>query len=371
MDMQELETARQHFTAALELAPDLPEAHQGLARLLTTLHDPVSAAPHWRKGFARRTLVRQPYRGFGPAIPMLLLVSAQDGNIRTTKLIDDTVFAVTALYADYADPAQDLPPHALVFNAIGDADLCTPALETSRTILSRTQAPIINNPDAVLCTGRATNAARLRSIPDVVTPIIRALPRAQILAARDLSFPLLVRAPGFHTGRHFLRIDRAEELAPSLATLPGEELLAIDFLDARGRDGLARKYRVMSLGGVLYPLHLAISADWKVHYVTAGNASNTQHRAEEQRFLQDMPGVLGPRAMTALRRIAAELNLDYAGIDFAVRKDGAVLLFEANATMAIIPPDADPVWDYRRAPISRALDAAKSLLLTTATGACR
>jgi hypothetical protein len=43
-----------------------------------------------------------------------------------------------------------------------------------------------------------------------------------------------------------------------------------------------------------------------------------------------------------------------------------VLLFEANATMVINLPDPNPIWDYRRAPITRALDAAKALVLTRA-----
>ena len=55
-----------------------------------------------------------------------------------------------------------------------------------------------------------------------------------------------------------------------------------------------------------------------------------------------------------------------AGIDFGVAADGSVLLFEANATMAILTPAADPIWDYRRAPIGRALAAATRLVRTRA-----
>ena len=75
-----------------------------------------------------------------------------------------------------------------------------------------------------------------------------------------------------------------------------------------------------------------------------------------------MPAVLGPRAMAALGYIAEALGLDYAGVDFALGADGALLLFEANATMVIIPPEPEPVWDYRRQPAARALAAAQKLL---------
>jgi hypothetical protein len=53
--------------------------------------------------------------------------------------------------------------------------------------------------------------------------------------------------------------------------------------------------------------------------------------------------------MTTLARIADVLDLDHGGIDFGVNEAGEVLLFEANATMVVDPPDADERWGYRRA----------------------
>jgi glutathione synthase/RimK-type ligase-like ATP-grasp enzyme len=70
--------------------------------------------------------------------------------------------------------------------------------------------------------------------------------------------------------------------------------------------------------------------------------------------------------MTALARIASTLGLDYGGIDFALRDDGAVLLFECNANMAIVPPNADPMWDYRRPAINRVIEAARQLVVARA-----
>ena len=201
-----------------------------------------------------------------------------------------------------------------------------------------------------------------------MTPAIARVTRGDPAASLGLAFPLLLRAPGFHAGRHFVRVERQQDLKQALATLPGDDHLAIEPLAARGVDGQFRKYRVMSIGDALYPLHVAISTDWKVHYATSGMATDAAHRAEEARFLHDMPGVLGPQAMTALTRIARTLGLDYAGIDFALGPDGAVLLFEANATMGIHPPDPNPIWDDRRAPVARALAAAQAMLLAKSTG---
>jgi glutathione synthase/RimK-type ligase-like ATP-grasp enzyme len=196
------------------------------------------------------------------------------------------------------------------------------------------------------------------------------LARAEIdperLAESGLSFPLLLRSPGFHMGRNFTLVPDSGGLAEAVATLPGTALLAIEFLNARGSDGKTRKYRIMIVDGVLYPLHLAISTHWKVHYFSAEMADRPEHREEEATFLADMPGVLGPSRLAALGLIRDALGLDYGGIDFGLSPAGDILLFEANATMiAALPPPA-PIWDYRRAAAERVRSAARTMILSRA-----
>ena len=62
---------------------------------------------------------------------------------------------------------------------------------------------MINPPTLIKATGRAANAERFANIPDVVTPKMALLPRGKITAAelqkRGFAFPLLLRAPGFHS----------------------------------------------------------------------------------------------------------------------------------------------------------------------------
>ncbi|HEX3575627.1 MAG TPA: hypothetical protein VHU42_13575 [Rhodopila sp.] len=188
----------------------------------------------------------------------------------------------------------------------------------------------------------------------------------RLLARTGFTWPILLRAPGFHTGQHFVRVDSANELSAAVAALPGPALLAIEYLDATGHDGKWRKGRVLIVDRQLYPLHWAISSNWKVHYFTAEMADCEAYRAEEVRFLTDMPGFLGPRAVTALTAIARRLGLDYGGIDFGLGADGRIMLFEANASMAIVPPPAAAPWNDRRAAIDRPLMATKRLLTSRA-----
>ena len=215
--------------------------------------------------------------------------------------LDDRVFQTFIVFVEFYDPATPLPPHRIVFNAIGDADLAAPALAAAQSVLALTTAPVINAPAAVAATGRSDNAQRLSGIPGVITPAAVTLPRALLagpdaattLARHGFEFPLLIRTPGFHTGRHFLRVEAIAELPAALAELPGEDLTVLRYLDARGPDGKVRKYRVMMIDGGLYPLHVAISSHWKIHYFTADMADHPEHRAEDAEFLENMAGCAG------------------------------------------------------------------------------
>ena len=372
MYADELAPAREHYEIALKLDPDNIHAHQRLSSLFQDLGDMDAMRRHHRLGFSKAPPRQLPCLGDGKAISLLLLSSAPGGDVSWRRLIDRQVFSVTELTAEFHDPATPLPPHDLIFNAIGDADLSGEAAVAAQALVARSSAPVINDPTRVLTTGRMANALRLGSLPGVTTPRTRLFPRSLFedadagdrLAQEGFAdYPLLLRSPGFHTGRHFVRVETREVLNASAAVLPGEQLMAIQYLDACGVDGHARKYRVMMIGDRLYPLHLAISRDWKVHYFNGAMDGAADFQAEEARFLDHMPDALGPRAMAALQAIQAALGLDYAGADFALDADGGVLLFEANAIMNMIPPGPSPQWDYRRPAIARAMAAAQAMFV--------
>jgi hypothetical protein len=162
-------------------------------------------------------------------------------------------------------------------------------------------------------------------------------------------------------------VETLDALPAALAELPGEDSIVMQYLDARGLDGKTRKYRAMMIDGQIYPLHVAISSHWKIHYFTAEMADNPEHRAEDAAFLERMPAVLGPLAMNALQRIQSTLGLDYAGIDFGLNAKGEVLLFEANATMVVNPPDPDVRWSYRLPAYQRIHAAVQKMLIERAS----
>lgn len=369
-DAGDTDAAEAMFLAGLRVRPDYENLHFSLSVLYRSRGDMDTALKHHQLAFVRPLVTVAPYLGTGAPVDVLCILAAHGGNVVTNPYFDNTVVRVYTIVAEGYQPWLTLPPHHLVFNGIGDADRAHPAMRIAREIVKHSGAPVINAPDAVLATSRADVSARLATIPNVITPQTIALPRALVTAeeliARGFTFPLLLRSPGHHTGNHFEWIESPEDLAAVRDALPGAELLVIAYVDGRGNDGMYRKYRVLFVGGKLYPLHLAISARWKVHYFSADMFESADHRAEEERFLIDMHAVVGARGSAALEAIAHELQLDYGGIDFGLDAAGNLLLYEANATMAVFPPPPDAHFEYRRAPIARVIAAVRALIVETA-----
>jgi hypothetical protein len=262
----------------------------------------------------------------------------------------------------------------LLCKAVGGPESSLAVWAAAESWLAFSVGLVVTAPAAVLATERVANARRLAKLPGIAVPKAATFSRERLLASDagavleggGFAFPLLLRAPGFHTGLNFLYVAKADALSAALAELSGTDLTVSQFVDTRGADGHFRKYRVMMIGGQLYPLHVAISTDWKVHYFSAQMAEHPEHRIEEAAFLGDMAGVLGPRAMEGLAHVQATLDLDYAGIDFGLTSAGEILVFEANATMVVPPPKAGRRWAYRRGPTERIFAAVRSMLLESA-----
>jgi len=365
-----LNEARSFYETALRLRPDYPDARLGLGAVLADLGYEDEAWEQRRLGHADHVLrTVSALRNDHPS-RVLKLVSAAGGNIPLDRVLTPFLFEVTELIVEFADRLPPLDDYDVVINAIGDADRCERGLNAAAALLRGTSVRVLNPPERVWPTGRQSLADRLGGLEGVRTPRVRTLPRtlfqqgqaAAILVEEGWRCPLLLRARGHHTGRHFLRVETFDGVNAMGATLPGDHLLAIEWLDSSDADAIFRKYRMMLIGGAIYPLHLAISHNWKVHYFSSDMADSEVYRTEELRYLSDPAAAIGERAMAALGRIGGALDLDYAGVDFAIGADGEVLVFEANATMRIVPPQSGPLGDQRRPFIDDAMAAAQRLL---------
>ncbi|MGC2130915.1 MAG: tetratricopeptide repeat protein [Candidatus Aquilonibacter sp.] len=364
LENDELPLSRNLYERALEVDPQSAPAHQGLSHVLGRLGQHALAEEHRRAGFEAMPVVLSAFRGEGLPVSLLLLSSAFRGNVPVEVPLDDQTFLTIKLFTDYYESDLPLPPHDVIFNGIGDADLCRASLEAAQALLEANDAHAINDPATVLGTGRVAMVERLAGIEGLIVPHIEELGRDQL--DRVQTFPVLLRPPGYHTGEFFEMARDRDELVRVAALLPGERLLAIELLDARGADGLYRKYRFLSIGGTLYPVHLARSSQWKVHYFSADQVRTADAIAEEEAFLANPRAAIGERAMAALETAAQRIGLDYFGIDFALDHNGNALFFEANATMRAVVPVADDPSIARRNAAIAANAALRDLVLRAA-----
>lgn len=346
LTLDEPARARELYAAALALDPACAPAHRGLCSLATAEGDMDAAARHRAAGYAAGPFGRRPYFGAAMPVAVLALVSTDGGNIPLAALLDERTYLVQEVYVE-AYRGEPLPQHAFVVNAIADVDRAPFALERAAEIARAARRPVVNAPERVAASGRVANAARFAQLEGVVAPAARVVRRD---APHAPALPAILRVPGRHMGRAAVRVDDAAAFAAALATLPGRaDPIAIDYVETRSPDGAWRKYRVMTIDGALYPLHLAIAHRWDVHYFSAAMGERADYRAEEARFLADPVATIGAPAWAALGRVRDVLGLDYAGVDFAVDPAGRVVVFEANAAMTIIRPENGDRFAYRTA----------------------
>jgi tetratricopeptide (TPR) repeat protein len=342
--LDEPERAIALYEAVLARDPGCAPAHRGLCSLAATRGDALVAERHRNAGYAAGPFGRRPYLGKIMPTSVLACVSTDGGNIPLGALLDERSFLVHEVYVE-AYRGEPLPPHALIVNAVADADRSPAALRFAAALTQDARVPVVNAPQAVAKTGRIENAARLAELAGVVAPRARRLHRDALTTD---AYPVIVRAPGLHMGRGMIRADDARALADAAHSFGGrDDLIAIDYVETRSPDGAWRKYRVMAIDGVLYPLHLAIARRWDVHYFSAALAEDAGYRAEEARFLADPVTAIGSLAWDALGGVRDALGLDYAGIDFGLSADGRIVVFEANAAMTVLGPDDDERFAYR------------------------
>jgi tetratricopeptide (TPR) repeat protein len=371
----EIENGCAAYARAVELDGENANLHLALANALRQNGRSEEARAHTIRAFTIQPVVRFPYRG-GRTTPIRLLViaTADVGNIQEDLYHDPDNCEVSVVLAETMGLDAPLPPHDVILNVIGEADLCADALDRAEALMARSGAIGINQPRYVKATTRVENSRRLSDLPGVTAPIMMVIPRSELengcgvdrLKEARFVWPILFRSLGYHMGEHFVKVDREAELAQSIGSIPGEDLLAIQFIDTSSADGKFRKYRVMMIAGVLFPVHVAVSPNWKVHYFSADMA-DAANRAEDEAMLSEPARVLEQKAVEALSRISEALNLDFVGVDFGFGPDGDVVVFEANATMSAPKGDKHDIWSYRNDAMNDLRQAFRGMVAMRAT----
>ncbi len=255
-----------------------------------------------------------------------------------------------------------------IVNFITEAETNRQVLDTLRKIVRGSNARIINSPDAVLRSTRDQIARRMAGIEGLVVPrvhrfrIRRPDQATRAIAQAKMTYPVIIRAPGTHTGMVVGKFDSAAEVDAAMIE-PGE-YLATEFIDFRSDDGIYRKMRVYCIADRKVFRHLVTSDRWNIHYKERDRFHGQRPPliAEESALFERSEGALPDAIHAVIDRIRERMRLDFFGIDFAIMPDGRMLLFEANATMSFFASFDDPRFPYLVRCVKPAGDAFRALL---------
>jgi len=366
--LQDNLAAEQCYIRVLELDSTHVEAHINLSAILRESGRPFEAKQHLELAYSRKNLFEKYSQGARRTV--LIMFHSGSGNMNLTHLFNERTNNLIDWMIEYATDAQfsALPPHDLVFNAMGDPDLTGDLSSKLDHFLGNRSKPLLNHPERVALTARHRLPGLLRDIEQLLVPQVwRLAGPASLDNSIEGLLPLVLRPVYSHGGLDMELVRSAEEFHRYCKRQSGP-LYVSRFIDYRSGDGWYRKYRMIFIDRNPHAYHLAISRNWMVHYHNADMESHPWKLEEELAFLRDPEAVIGRNGMDAIRAIASRLDLDYAGIDFSLMPDGRVLVFEANSTMLVHPESATGLLAPKNPYVQRILDAFEQLLARTAEG---
>jgi glutathione synthase/RimK-type ligase-like ATP-grasp enzyme len=242
-------------------------------------------------------------------------------------------------------------------------------------LLAAWPKPVINSPRSIPTTERSIASDLLQGVSGLLIPTTRQASRLDLQAIgagqaslpdlfKDCDFPIILRPVGSHAGRDLAKIECAEEIAAylSLVDITETEFFVARFVDYRGTDGLFRKARVALIDGRAYACHMALSANWMIHYVNANMYEDAWKRSQEIGFMEQFDDFV-QRHGAALEAIHQRTGLDYLCIDCAEAPDGQLLIFEIDNAMVVHAMDTEELFPYKQHYMQKVKNAFREFLL--------
>lgn len=262
----------------------------------------------------------------------------------------------------------ELTAYSCILNLITEPEENSRVLENLRKLLRGLPGKVVNHPDAVRRSTRDQVAKLLAGVPGLLAPRAIRLRGSkpdyavQMIERAGLTFPIILRRVGTHTGKIAGLFDSADEVAAALEA--DGDYIATEFVDFASPDGLYRKYRAFFIGRHIIFRHMLVSDSWNVHAKDRkGFMAERPDLLEEEELLFEQPdGAFPAGVLETLHTVRKRMALDFFGMDFGLMKDGRVLLFEANATMNFLPFLPDPQFEYVKRCEAPARQALRELL---------
>ena len=362
--------------AQLEVALDDPqiqtEAHYLLWEVCQACGDLAAALAHLDIAIHTQPLRSRSIPGAVPSRSVLAIAVPGDlqANLPVGMLLNEStqlhVLWLAHPEAVLADPLSILPLNMpkvdCIFIAIAEDSRHKAALHAADVLAEALRRPIINCGNVISQLSRDGAASLLADTPGAVVPSHCLKDAAELLLEPPM-MPFIIRPRTSHAGHKLDRVECKDDLDAYLRSAKLEDLFFVaPFVDYSSSDGLFRKYRIVFVDGVPYPVHLAIHDNWKVWYYNAGMDRQHWKRAEEEQFMSNMSAALGDVAMEALREIGRRLRLDYVGLDCAVLMSGHLLIFEIETGMIVHDCDPAHLFPYKHLYIPRIFSAIETMI---------
>lgn len=319
-------------------------------------------------------LIPRPAKSVPAAFRVLSLFSPFAGNTPTEYLLSGTSYDVSTL-AVFIGRGYDIDLFRqsadLVVNLICDADMGQSLLPLVAELVDLIGLPVLNDPRKVERTSREQIAKLLRGLPGCVVPQVARLSGgadgwvSALKAAATFSAPVLARPAGTHGGDDFEKFDSIDDALAFCRQHEALDHYLIEYADYRSDDGYFRKYRFIFVDGRILPYHLAIGSNWKLHHDSTDMIDHVWMQQEEEAFLREPEQVFSPANWQTLDAIRRAIDLDYAGIDCGLDRDGNVVVFEVNAAMLVHQQNAD--FPYKTPYVERINIAFEAMLKRMAT----
>jgi Flp pilus assembly protein TadD len=368
-ELDEKELALCHFREASVLDPKNAESLYWIGALSQSAGDMVAAQSAYRYAAEIQPLIRRPAVKTPAKFKVLALYSPFGGNTPTQYLFADANYETDTLSLL---PSTDIDAlslgcdYGVVVNLISDADQATDVLVAANSLVGRLGSSIINHPRSVLRTTRDVTSQMFSGIPACRVPktlrlkadgdFSRSLP--QIMSG--LSFPILVRPAGTHGGERFEKVDDIATLVDLIEERSELDHYLIEYIDYRSVDGYFRKYRFVFVAGEIFPYHLAIGADWKLHRDSVDMRGQGWMREEEALFVSCPGRFFEDHHLEALKTIGDRIGLEYFGVDCGLDALGNLVVFEANASVLVHGEEGELA--YKDAFVKRIREAFNAML---------
>jgi hypothetical protein len=328
-----------------------------------------------KQALAVKRVFRQ-FTGVKPhAIRILSIMVAGDflANTPIEFLLNDFDVTLEKLFLVAGEGLPDYwPEHDIVFVAVGESEENLAILDELGHRLKKWPKPVLNRPAGIKKLIRDGAYEVLRDVAGSFMPVNRRIGRTDFMLVAvgeksispftESPFPIIARPVDSHAGIGLQRLENPEAVADYLRKQGEDEFFVSPFIDYRSSDGWFRKYRIALIDGIAFPVHMAVSKRWMVHYLNADMIDNAANRGEEAQFMLFFGGGFGLRHAQALARINELLELDYVLLDCGEMPDGRLLIFEAGNAMIVHAMDPEALFPHKAPTIRMLFEAFHRML---------